>query len=84
MKIGVIGIIITGSRESAEEVNKILSLYGDIVVGRMGVPNKEEGIFAISVIVKGENEQISALSGKLGKIKNVKVKSAFTDLIKGY
>ncbi len=83
MKIGVIGIIITGSRESAEEVNKILSLYGDIVVGRMGVPNNEEGIFAISVIVKGENEQISALSGKLGKIKNVKVKSAVTDLIKG-
>ena len=83
MKIGVIGIIITGSRESAEEVNKILSLYGDIVVGRMGVPNKEEGIFTISVIVKGENEQISALSGKLGKIKNVKVKSAVTDLIKG-
>ena len=83
MKIGVIGIIITGSRESAEEVNKILSLYGEIVVGRMGVPNKEEGIFVISVIVKGENEQISALSGKLGKIKNVKVKSAVTDLIKG-
>lgn len=82
MKIGVIGIIITGSRESAEEVNKVLSAYGDIIAGRMGVPNKEEGVYAISVIVKGENEQISALSGKLGKIKNVKVKSAVTELTK--
>lgn len=83
MKIGVIGIIITGSRESSEQVNKILSCYGDIIVGRMGVPNKEDGIYAISVIVKGQNEEISALSGKLGKIKNVKIKSAVTDLIKG-
>lgn len=46
----------------------------------MGVPDKESGISAISVIVKGTNEQISALTGKLGKLNDVYVKSAVTSL----
>jgi len=44
----------------------------------MGVPDKETGVSTISVIVKGTNEQISALSGKLGKLNQVYVKSAVT------
>ena len=44
----------------------------------MGVPDKENNINAISVIVKGSGEAISALSGKLGKLNGVSVKSALT------
>ncbi|MEG1609489.1 MAG: CopG family transcriptional regulator, partial [Clostridia bacterium] len=61
-------------------VQKLLSEYADIIIGRMGVPDKECGIGAISVIVKGTNEQISALSGKLGKISEVHIKSAVTSM----
>lgn len=79
MKLAVIGIIIEGDRSVAEIVNKILSEYGDYIVCRMGVPDRANGIFVISVIVRAEIEKISALSGKLGKLPNVKVKAAVTD-----
>ncbi len=79
MKIGVIGIIIEKDRSIAEKVNKLLSEYGDMICGRMGVPDSEKGVFVISVIVKSTNERISALTGKLGRLTSVKVKSAVTD-----
>mgnify|MGYP004710758939 FL=1 len=78
MKIAVIGIVIEKDRGAAQKVNEILSAYGDYVVGRMGVPDLADKIFVISVIVKATNETISAMTGKLGRIENVNVKSAVT------
>ena len=78
MKLGVIGIIIE-DRTFAESVNKLLSEYGDSIIGRMGIPDRANGVFVISVIVRAENETVSAFSGKLGRLKGVKVKSAVTD-----
>ena len=46
----------------------------------MGLPDRESGFSAISVVVKGSVEEISALTGKLGKIKKVFVKSALTSV----
>ncbi|MBQ2717432.1 MAG: CopG family transcriptional regulator [Clostridia bacterium] len=79
MKLAVIGIIINGDRSVAENVNKILSSYGDFIVCRMGVPDRVNNIYVISIIVRAELEVISALSGKLGRLSSVKVKSAITD-----
>lgn len=80
IRIGVIGIVLTRDKDSAMAIQNLLSSYSEIIVGRMGVPDKESGISAISVIVKGTNEQICALTGKLGKLNNVFVKSAVTAL----
>lgn len=77
-RIGVVGIVIEGNRDVAMEVQKILSEYGDIILGRMGIPDREDNISAISLIVKGEGEKISALTGKLGRLERVNVKSALT------
>ncbi len=79
MKIGVIGIIIEGDRKIASSVNAILSEYGDIITGRMGVPNLAENVYVISVAVKATNERISALTGRLGRLNGVKAKAAVTD-----
>ena len=57
MRIAVIGIVVEKDRSAAERVNKILSEYGDYIVGRMGVPDKENHVFVISVIVKANNGQ---------------------------
>ncbi len=78
MRIAVVGIVIEKDRSSARQVNEVLSAYGDYIVGRMGVPDRQNDVYVISVIVKGTNEIISALTGKLGKITGVKVKSAVT------
>jgi putative iron-only hydrogenase system regulator len=77
-RVGIIAIVIKGNRAVAEDVQRILSEYGDIIIGRMGIPDRQNGIYLISVGVEGENELISALSGKLGRLSNVSVKSAVT------
>lgn len=79
-RIGVVGIVIEGNRDVAMEVQKILSENGDIILGRMGIPDSEDNISAISLIVKGESERISALTGKLGRLERVNVKSALTSV----
>lgn len=78
-KIGVVGIIIT-DKIVVPEVQNLLSEYGDIILGRMGIPDRAHGIHAISIVVEGANEKISALTGKLGRLNNVVVKSAVTNI----
>ena len=79
MKLGVVGIVIERDRSVAEKVQTLLSENADLIMGRIGIPDKERGVSVISVIVRGTNERISALTGKLGRLENVKVKSAVTD-----
>ena len=76
-RIAAVGIVVE-DLESANEVNAVLHEYSDIVVGRMGIPYRERGLSVISLIVDGNSDQISAMTGKLGKIKAVSVKSAMT------
>lgn len=80
MKLGFIGIIIEGDRNIASSVQAILSEYADLIVGRMGLPSLANNVCMITVGVKGPQEKISALSGRLGRLKGVKVKSAVSDI----
>ena len=80
MKIGVIGIIIERNKDVVQAVQALLSDNADIILGRMGIPDKVSGVSVISLIVKATNERISALTGKLGRLKSVKVKSAVTEI----
>lgn len=79
MKLGVVGIIVE-DKSVAQAVNAILSEYSNLIVGRMGLPDISGNISLISVAVKGTNESISAMTGKIGRIKNVKIKSAVSDV----
>lgn len=76
-KLAIVGVIIT-NRTIVPEVQSVLSDFGDIIIGRMGVPDRANGINAIALIVEGNNEQLSALTGKLGRLDSVAVKSAVT------
>ena len=76
-RIGVVAVIVE-NKENVEAVNRLLSYYGDIIVGRMGVPYKEKQLSVISIIVDGTTDEIGALTGKLGKLQGVTVKSALT------
>ncbi|HEX2937397.1 MAG TPA: TM1266 family iron-only hydrogenase system putative regulator [Ruminiclostridium sp.] len=76
-RLGVIGIVVE-DLDSVNQLNTILHDYSNLIVGRMGIPYRERGISVISLIVDGNNDDISALTGKIGRIKNVSVKSALT------
>jgi putative iron-only hydrogenase system regulator len=77
-RIGTITIIITDRTIQAENVNKILSEFGDVIIGRMGIPYPPKGLHIIALIVHASTDQIGALTGKLGTLTGIQVKSALT------
>ena len=77
-KIAVISAILEEPKENQKEFNEILSNFKGIIKGRMGIPFEEEGISVICVTVVGELNEINSLTGKLGNIKNVLVKTSIT------
>lgn len=76
-RIAVVGIVIE-SLDNIKEVNSILSEYDKLIVGRMGLPYKENNIRVISIVVDGTTDEISAITGKIGKLKGVSVKAAIS------
>lgn len=75
-RLGIIGIIVKGDRTVSVKMQELLNEFADIIVGRQGVPMRDRGVSAISLIVEGTTEQISALAGKLGRLESINIKSA--------
>jgi putative iron-only hydrogenase system regulator len=75
-RLGFISILIEDRKKSIAQVNAILSDYGDHIIARMGVPYKERQCNVISLIVDMTTDEIGAVSGKLGSLEGVTVKSA--------
>ncbi len=77
-RIGVVGIVIEADGDVLK-INQVLHDHGDIIVGRMGLPNiNNRDISVISVVVDGSTDNIGSLTGRLGSIKGVNVKSALS------
>ena len=76
-RIGVAAVIVEDV-SSSREVNEVLHRFGKLIVGRMGIPYRERGLSVISVILDGSSDEISALTGQLGKIPSVTVKAAMS------
>ncbi len=76
-RIAIIGIIVNNV-DSAEKINMILHQYNQYVVGRMGIPYRERKLSVISVIVDAPEDVIGAISGKLGMIPDVTVKTIYS------
>lgn len=74
-RIGVAAIIIDNP-DSVQEVNEALHKFSRLIIGRLGIPYRERGVAVISVVLDGTTDEISALTGKLGKIGGVTVKAA--------
>lgn len=80
-RIALIGIIVENI-EAANVINEILHEYSKYIVGRMGIPYKDKKVSIISVVIDASNDVISSLSGKLGMISGVSVKTVYSR--KGY
>ena len=74
-RLGFIGLVID-KKDHIDDVNKILSKYGNLIRGRIGIPNHEDNSAVIGLITEGSNDEIGALTGKLGNIPGIIVKSA--------
>ncbi len=79
-RIAVMGIIVE-KMESVELLNAILHDYGEYIVGRMGIPYRKKNVNIVSIAVDAPQDVISAMSGKIGKIDGVSVKTAYSNVI---
>lgn len=73
MRIALLGIIVK-NREEVEKLNDLLHEYSEYILGRMGVPYKEKDVSIISIAMNAPQDKISALSGKIGMIKEFPLK----------
>lgn len=76
-RIALIGIIVENP-EVTDSLNSLLHDYAQYIIGRMGVPYRPKNVSIISIILDAPNEQISSLSGKLGMLDGVSVKTLYT------
>ena len=76
-RVAIISMIIEND-ESIATVNALLHEYRMYVKGRMGVPYAERGVNIISVVVDAPDDTISALSGKLGRLRGVTSKAVYS------
>lgn len=79
-RVAVMSIIVEKS-ETVEELNSILHSYGEYIIGRMGIPYRQRNINIISIAIDAPQNTISALSGKIGKLDGVSVKTAYSGVI---
>lgn len=78
-RVAVISIIIE-NQESVQAMNEILHQYGEYIIGRMGIPYRAKGINIISIAIDAPQDVISAMSGKIGKLKGVSSKAAYSNV----
>ena len=79
-RVAVMSIIVEKSN-SVETLNSILHDYGDYIIGRMGIPYRQRKINIISIALDAPQNVISTLSGKIGKLEGISVKTAFSGVI---
>lgn len=76
-RIGTVVILIE-DKHVVSRLNEIVSEHSDVVVGRQGIPvlEQETQRSVISLVLYGDLDRIGSLTGKLGRLKCVNVKSA--------
>lgn len=79
-RIAVIGIIVE-NKDSVEDLNRILHEYGQFIVGRMGIPYPKRSVNIVSIAVDAPQDVISALAGKIGRLKGISAKAAYSNVV---
>lgn len=78
-RVALIGIVVENF-DSVESLNSLLHEYSDYIIGRMGIPYKKRNVSVISVAIDAENDIISALSGKIGRLPGISSKTVYAKI----
>ena len=79
-RVAVMSIIVEDGN-MAETLNAILHQHGEYIIGRMGIPYRKRNINIISIALDAPQDTIAALSGRIGGLKGVSVKTAYSTVI---
>ena len=78
-RVAVIAVIVENNA-ATDSINELLHEAGQYIIGRMGIPYREKNINIISIAIDAPQDVISSLSGKLGRIEGVSVKTAYSNV----
>ena len=73
-RIGSI-LIVVNDREQVQQLNQVISQYAECIIGRQGISMKDRQKSIISLVLEGTTDQLGGLTGQLGRIKGIQVKS---------
>lgn len=76
-RIALVGIVVENP-DSTQKLNDILHEYSADIIARLGVPYRERGVAVISIVIDAPQNTISSLSGKVGRLDGVSVKTLYT------
>lgn len=68
-------LILVENRDSVNKLNQILTTHADVIIGRQGIPLMGRGLSVISLVLEGTSDELSALTGPIGKLDGVQVKT---------
>jgi putative iron-only hydrogenase system regulator len=68
-------LMLIQEKDSVDLLNTTLSRHSSIIISRQGLPLKDRGVNLISIIFEGTTDEIGSLTGQIGRIKGVSVKS---------
>lgn len=78
-RVAMLGIIVDNS-ENVEPVNNLLHEYGKFIIGRVGIPYRERDINIIGIVLDAPQNEISTLSGKIGRLEGINVKVTYSNV----
>ena len=79
-RVAVMGIIVENT-DSVEQLNHLLHEYGHYINGRMGILYRARSINIVSIAIDAPQDVISALSGKIGSLDGISVKTAYSNVL---
>ena len=79
-RVAVMSIIVENP-DAVEKLNSLLHAYGEHIIGRMGIPYRKRNISIISIALDAPQDTIATLAGKIGSLKGISVKTAYSSVI---
>ena len=79
-RVAVMGIIVENT-DSVEQLNHLLHEFGHYIIVRMGIPYRARSINIVSIAIDAPQDVISALSGKIGSLDGISVKTAYSNVL---
>ena len=76
-RLAVVAVVVENP-DSVSALNELLHQYSEWIIGRMGIPCPRRNISLISVAMDAPGDAVSALTGKLGRLNGVSVKTAYS------
>ena len=77
-RIGAV-IILVQDNAAINRVNQIISAHATLILGRQGIPYRDRDVNIISLVLEGDTDRIGSLTGRLGRVSGVKVKSILAE-----